>query len=302
MKLIRPVEITPSMIASTTAVDSEAKWTVSSTYAKGERRIYHGNRGPSIYQSVIGGNQGNQPDMSPDEWVRVGPTNVWAPFDGSASTISNSQDGYEISISMTEMFDTMAFFEAHGNEIQIKVTLDYENDEVVFDKTIGLQDDSRIIDWYAYFLADFDFLRDGVVQDIPPYGAGATVHIKVTGVGFTGVGEILLGTMVEIGEVEMGATHGIRDYSRVKEDDFGNVTMQQGGWSKKANMLLFVDKSMHRYASRTLTDLRHIPTAFIGSDDPDYEPLIIFGFIKDWGAEVQYPTKTLINIEIQGLK
>lgn len=302
MELIRPVKMTLDMIVSTTAVNDEQEWASGDTYSKGERRIYHGNRGPSVYQSATDDNKGNQPDNSPDDWVRVGPTNAWAPFDGSASTISNSEDGFEMTLQINEMFDTLAFFEVYGNEIQIRVTLDYNDDEEVFNETINLQDDTLIVDWYAYFLGDFDFLRDGVVQNIPPYGEGATIHIKVMGVGFTGLGELVLGTVVEIGETEHGASHGIRDYSRVKEDDFGNVNMQRGGWSKKGGMQVFVDKSRHRYASRVLTELRSIPTVFIGSNDPDYEPLIIFGFIKDWSGSIPYPTKTLINIEIQGLK
>lgn len=300
MELIRPVKMTPDMIVSTTAVNTEQEWTSSDTYTKGERRIYNGNRGPSVYQSAIDGNKDNQPDKSPDEWVRVGPTNQWALFDGSASTLSKSEDGFEISFIPGEMVDSLAFFEVKGTEITVSVTID-PDDEVVFERTILLLNDAMIVDWYAYFFEPFDFIRDGLIKDIPPYGSTATIHVRIEGVGETGVGEIVIGTLTEIGETEHGASHGIRDYSRAKEDDFGNVHLQQGAWAKRADFSVFVDKARHRYVSRVLTELRSVPTVFIGSDDPDYEPLILFGFIKDWRNAVNYPTKSLINLDIQGL-
>lgn len=301
MKIISPVKITPEMIVSTTAVDTEPVWVASSTYTKGGRAIYDGKDGPSVYQSVAGGNRSNPPDSSPDDWVRVGPTNKWALFDGSASTLSRSEDGFEIAFQTGEAVDSLAFFEAQGESITVTMTIEPDN-EVVFEQTIPLLNDVMIFDWYTYFFEPFDFIRDGLVKNIPPYGSTATIHIRVEGVGEAGVGEIVVGTLTEIGETERGAKHGIRDYSRVKEDDFGNIYLQQGAWAKRGDFSIFVDKARLRYVSRTLTDLRGTPIVIIGSDDPDYEPLIIFGFIKEWLNAIDYPSKSLLNLDIQGLK
>lgn len=301
MELIRPVKMTPDMIVSTTAVDTEPEWASGETCSKGARRIYNGKDGPSVYQSAADGNEGHQPDASPDDWVRVGPTNRWALFDGSASTLSASENGFEIAFQPGEAVDSLAFFEVQGTSITVKMTIEPDN-EVVFQRTIPLLNDAMIVDWYTYFFEPFDFIRDGVIKGLPPYGSGATIYVSVEGGGEVGVGEIVTGTLTEIGETERGAKHGIRDYSQVKEDTFGNVYLQQGAWAKRGDFSIFVDKARLRYVSRTLTDLRGTPIVIIGSDDPDYEPLIIFGFIKEWLNAIDYPSKSLINLDIQGLK
>lgn len=302
MKVIRPIKITPESIVSTTAVDTEQIWLAGSTYAKAAKVIYDSLKdGPSIYQSVVDGNKGNTPDTSPDDWVRVGPTNRWAMFDGSASTLSESQAGFSCSFKPGEMFDSLAFFEVYGVSMRIWVSIEPEG-EIVFDRTLDLLNDALIVDGYAYCFEPFDFIRDGLVKGLPPYGLGATVHIEIFGTGRTGVGEIVVGTLTELGCTEFGAGHGIRDYSRAKEDDFGNVHLQRGAYAKRANWQIMVEKERHRYVSRILAELRGLPTVFIGSEDTDYEPLVIFGFIKNWDAVIPYPTKTLINVEIQGLK
>lgn len=298
MKLIRPVEITPDRIVSTTATDGEALWSAGATYAKGDRRIHNGDEGPSIYQSAADGNKGNQPDISPDDWVRVGPTNRWALFDGSATTVSQSEGGFEITFTVNEVFNSLAFFEIYGAKLTISIK--QEGGGVVFTHERELIDNSMVIDGYTYFFEPFDYIRDGVVQNIPPYPS-TIVTVTIEGVGKTGVGEFIVGGLAELGEVEHGATHGIRDYSRIKEDSFGNRVMQQGAWAKKNNLTVFVDKHRHRYVSRILTEARGEPRVFIGSDDPLYEPLVVFGSIKDWQSAVSYPTKTLFTIEIQGL-
>lgn len=301
MKVIRPAKITPgSILSSSVSANTEPDWAIGTTYTRGARVLYADRRhGPSVYQSAADDNKGNQPDVSPDDWVRVGPTNRWAMFDGSASTLSESEGGFACSFRVSEMFNSLAFFEVYGAKFTVTVRLD-EASEPFFTHKQNLIDNSMVVDAYSYCFGPFDYIRDGVITGIPPY-FNAIVTLSIEGEGRTGVGEMIVGTMAELGCTEYGASHGLRDYSRIKEDEFGNRYMEQGNWAKTNNLQIFVDKGKHRYVSRILTELRAIPTVFIGSENPQHEPLIVFGSIKDWRGIIPYPNKTLINIEIQGL-
>ena len=301
MKVIRPAKITPGFILSSSALENtEPDWVSDDVYTKGARVLYTDRRhGPSVYQSAGDENTGNRPDVSPDDWVRVGPTNSWAPFDGSATTIAETEGGFECSFRVSEMFNSLAFFEVYGAKLTVEVRLE-EGIEPIFTHEQNLIDNSMVVDAYTYCFAPFDYIRDGIIKGIPPYH-NAIVALTIEGEGRTGIGEIIIGTIAELGCTEYGATHGIRDYSRIHEDDFGNRYMQQGSWAKTNDLQIFVEKGKHRYVSRILTELRSVPTVFIGSENPQHEPLIVFGSIKDWRGIIQYPTKTLINIEIQGL-
>lgn len=301
MNVIRPVKMTPDMILSSTALENtEPDWLAQTTYTQGARVIYLDRKhGPSVFQSAGNENKGSVPDRSPDDWVRVGPTNRWAMFDGSASTLSESEGGFECSFRVSEMFNSVAFFEIYGTKLIVTARLS-EEEHPFFTHEQNLIDNSMVVDAYTYCFSPFDYIRDGVIKGVPPF-YNVIVTVSIEGQVRTGVGEMIVGEMVELGCTEYGATHGIRDYSRIHEDDFGNRYMQQGNWAKTSNLQVFVDKGKHRYVSRILTELRATPTVFIGSENPQHEPLIVFGSIKDWRGIIQYPNKTLINVEIHGL-
>lgn len=301
MKVILPIQITPDMILSSTATaNTESDWDAGTSYAKGVRVIYlHKRRGPSVYQSAKEGNKGNPPDVSPDDWVRVGPTNKWAPFDGAATTISESEVGFECSFMVSEMFNSLAFFEIYGSKLIVTARLSTDDDPF-FTHEQNLIDNSMVVDAYTYCFSPFDYIRDGVIKGVPPF-RNAIVTIRIEGSGRTGIGELIVGTLIKLGCTEYGASHGIRDYSRVQEDMFGNREMSQGNWAKENNLQVYVMDGMHRYVSRILTELRGIATVFIGSESPQHEPLVVFGSIKTWRGVIPYPNKTLFDIEIMGL-
>lgn len=301
MKVIRPVKITPGMILSSSAPENlEPDWSAEEVYTKGARVIYVDRKhGPSVFQSAGDNNKGNRPDVSPDDWVRVGPTNRWAPFDGAATTIAETEGGFECSFRVTEMFNSLAFFEIYGAKVKVEVRLE-EGGDPFFTHEQNLIDNSMVVDAYTYFFSPFDYIRDGIIKGIPPY-SNAIVTISIEGAGRTGVGELIIGTLAELGCSEYGASHGIRDFSRVHEDGFGNRVMEQGNWAKTNDLQVVVEKGRHRYVSRILTELRSVPTVFIGSENPQHEPLIVFGSLKEWRGLIPYPTATLFNLEIQGL-
>lgn len=300
MKIIRPLKATPEMILSSSAVDTLDDYDGEEVYSRGARIIYTDRkRGPSVFQSAVDDNEGNQPDASPDEWVRVGPTGRWAPFDGAATTVSESEGGFELSFRVTETFNSIAFFEIYGAALTITARLD-EGSEPYFTHTQELIDNSMVIDAYTYCFSPFDYIHDGIVSSIPPF-RNAIVTIEIEGASRTGVGEIIVGDLIEIGQAEYGASHGIRDYSIIKEDDFGNREMEQGPWAKINNLQVHIEKNRHRYASRIFAELRATPAVFIGSENPQHEPLIVFGLLKEARGIIQYPSATLFNLEINGL-
>ncbi len=52
---------------------------------------------------------------------------------------------------------------------------------------------------------------------------------------------------------------------------------------------------------RKLADLRATPCVWVGSDKPELDPLVVFGFYKDFQVEVAYHTVSFCTLEIEGL-
>lgn len=300
MKVIMPIKVRPEDIVSSTAVDTEPLWAKDETYAKGVRVQFDGTDGPSIYQSVADGNTDNQPDISPDDWGRYGSTKRWAPFDESVSTPALSEDGYTTSFVLNGRFEAIALFGLRGAKAQVRVF--NKSDEVAFEREVELRGDRLTVGWKSYFFGEFSPRRDVVIRNIPPLGRGLRVEVKVLGQGSVGLSEILAGMVLDFGCVERGVTHGTRTWHRVQVSPFGDELLKRVASAKRNNPQIRIPKNKHRAISSWLTDLENVVAAYIGSEDPDYEALIVHGYLEKWEILIDYPIYSLVSLHINGLK
>ena len=294
MKVIRPIEITPAKILSSSATEIYSAWSSATTYAEGNRALYN-NR---IYESLINTNLNKQPDTNPTAWLDIAPNNKTAMFDQVVNTQTTAITSLTVTFQPGMVFNSVAFLNIQGNSINVQVKKS-PTGSVVYDQTIGL-DYTDIFDWYGYFFEPFD-LRDTVVlTDIPPY-TNSVIKITINGTGSVSLGNFIYGTATEIGATQYGVTFGIRDYSIKDTDDFGNTIFVKRAFSRRMEPQLMLDNTKIRYVSKLLSELRATPTVWVGSEDAQYEPLVIFGFYKDYTIDIQYPSASLIRVEIEGL-
>jgi hypothetical protein len=141
------------------------------------------------------------------------------------------------------------------------------------------------------------------IDRVAPYYS-AEIVVTCTGnsgASIVGVAGILLGTAVELGTVDYGATAGITDYSIKETDGFGEITLVERGFSDKANYTLTVPKSQIRRVHSTLSALRATPCVWAASDDYDLSPLTVYGYPKEFQLNVAYPDASTYSLEIEGL-
>lgn len=300
MKVIMPVKVNPDDIVDASVIDLEPAWDASHPYSKGERVVFDGRDGPSIYQSVGEGNEGNQPDISPDDWGRYGSTRRWAPFDDSVSTAALSEDGYTCSFRVSSRFEAIALFGLRGSRVQVRIF--NKSDELIFEREEDLRGNRLTTGWKSYFFGEFSPRRDVVLRNIPPFGRGLLVEVEVFGVGLTGLSEISVGMVLDFGCVEFGVTHGTRTWHRVQASPFGDELLQRVASAKRNNPQIRIPKRKHRAITGWLTDLESKVAVYIGSDDPDYEALIVHGYLEKWEILIDYPTYSLVSLNINGLK
>lgn len=298
MKVIRPLAIDAAKVISTTAVETHEVWTSGKTFAKGEEVIYD----ETIYESLIDANLGKRPDTHPDDWLALGATNKMRMFDLQVNTQTVAQGSLTVKFSPGKVFNAVAFLNLVGKSANLTVW-DSPGGAVVYTSEVSLDNSSlKVIDWYTYFFEDFDFRSEAIFQDIPPYHAGV-IEVTLTSGEEVAIGSTSVGTLIDLGSTQYGLNFGIRDYSVKKfDDDFGTVTFLERAFSKRLTANLLIPNEKLNYVSRTLQDLRAVPTLYIGTDcDPKYSVTAVFGFVKDWNIEVQYHNHSLISIEISGL-
>ena len=243
-----------------------------------------------------------QPDLSVSgsnpRWIYIGPTNKWAVFDTYINTATR-YTGTLTTVVTPGVCNGVAVLDMSG---VASVTVSMVNGvDPVFTETQTL-DNSFISDWYAYFFEPFDIKSDILFGPLPPYpSAQVTVTVVPDSGGTVSVGAVMYGNTVELGQVHMGATAGITDYSRKETDTFGQVSLVERSFAKRANYTLTVANAQIRRVFSTLAALRATPAVWVASDDYSYSPLTVFGWPEDWDLNVQYSTYSTVSLKVQGL-
>lgn len=298
MKVIRPIQITPAKILSSSATEIYPTWSSTTTYALGAKVVYS----DKIYESLIASNLNKQPDTNATSWLDVGPSNKTAMFDLQVNTQTVTTSSLTVVFQPGSIFNAVSFLNVIGENVTITVR-DSPSGSVVYTESVSLDSSSiRVFDWYTYFFEDFDFRTEILFQNIPPYPNGVVEVTVTTNTASTvAIGSTSVGTIVDLGHTQYGLNYGIRDYSVKETDEFGNTKFVQRAFSKRMSPNLMVENTRLNYIGKVLENLRATPTVYIAADDPIYSGTIIFGFIKDWNIEISYPNHSMISIEVDGL-
>lgn len=294
LKVISPVVFQESHLLSTTAVETVADYNAGTTYALGDKVRYE----ISIYESLEAGNAGNTPSTATTKWLRISPDNKHAMFDEKVNTQTTATSPLVVVLRPLKQVTSLAFLGIEANDISIQVQ-DGVAGPVVYTKDISL-DNTIIFDWYSYFFEQFDLSDTGIALDLPPYGDPVLTITFVGGSGIK-VGTLIYGEVSVLGLTQFGINFGIRDYSLKETDDFGNTTFVRRAFSRRASPSIYVENAKLRYVNKVLEGIRATPTVWIGSDEQLYDPLIIYGFYKDYNIDIAYPSHSMMSIDIEGL-
>lgn len=293
MQVIKPTTFTPAALVSSTAVETYAAYSAVTTYAKDAIVDY----GTHYYISLVNSNLNHQPDISPTFWLLKGPDNTHAMFDGAVDSTTTSTSPLTVTVA-TGTINSAAFINLTGTTL-VATARDGLAGDIFWTRTVNL-DGTLIIDWYEYFFEPYDQLSDVVFTDIPPY---STCHLtmELSSASSVSIGQFVYGNIYEIGMTQYGASTGIKDYSVKETDIYGVTSLVQRTFSKRLQSEVMLDNASLRKVSKLLTSLRAIPCVWIGSSDIQYEPLIVYGFYRDFNIAIPYPSYSLASIEIEGL-
>jgi hypothetical protein len=295
MKVVKPTALTAAMLISTTAAEAYGAWNAGTAYALDAFVIRTTTN--HVYQCIQGPSTGNTPETSPLYWTDKGPTNTWAMFDSQISTQSVATSSLSVVVK-PGLCNSICLFGLVGATLTVTVR-DGLAGPVVYTRTVTL-DGTVITDWYQYYFEPSVQLTSVVLSDLPPYG-NAHITATVSGTGSVKCGTLLLGTFYELGDVQLGATSGITDYSRKDTDAFGVVTFVQRPYSDRIGVDLIFMKSQLNKVKSILASVRATPCAWIGTDASGFEVLNTLGFYKDFSIVIAYPTRSLCSLEIEGL-
>lgn len=313
MKVIPPVLITDARLISSTVPEPDpraegdgvgaAVWNAATAYAAGDivtRPTTHRR-----YQSVSGGTSEVPPEQGvatePPTWVDLGPTNRWRMLRTTGNAQTSGPSPLTVVIAPGERIMALVLTGVGADEVT--VTQRDASNAVVYTHSENMRL-RQTTSWSEYFFGAFPFASTLVLLDLLPITGGTVEIAYERDTGDALAGPIILGTPVDLGSVEKGATTGAIDFSRYVRDAFGNATLLPRRAVPRTSQTTFIDKGQVDKIRSTLLALRASSAMWLGLEDdsdPYFESLALLGIVKQWDIELAERDKSWLKLDIEGI-
>lgn len=255
-----------------------------------------------LYESLAAANLGN-PLTDATKWLHLGSpkvttgtpynsTNRWKMFDQSYQSQTTNGGSIVVSFTPGTIVTAAAFLNLNAVSITLSQTISG------WSETRSLNS-HPVNNWYDWWYEELIQEDKALFTDIPPYAA-SVITATITGAtnGTASCGVAVIGKMKQLGTTQWGMSASIDDYSRVVENDFGDIELRQGAYSEKLSLDVHVAAGSENEVVRQMKAHRAVPVVFVGSTA--YSHSTVYGYLKSW----QVPTETtggIMPVEIKGL-
>lgn len=248
------------------------------------------------YQSLQASNTGHSLSDAA-WWLDLGSNNRYAMFDNSNSTQTTNGNSIVVELTVDGRADAVSLLNMVAASVQI--VMETAEDGEIYNETFNLVSDSGVNNWYEYFFEPIIRRGDLTVYDLPS-NANPTFTITINEPGeIAKVGALVIGQSRDLGYLLYGARTGIQDYSRKEADEFGNFTIVQRAFAKRATFKILVENTRIDALSALLASYRAEAVVWVGVDD--YTSTWIYGFYKDFAFEIAFQDKSYLTLELEGL-
>jgi len=299
MKFIKPTPVTDAILVSSTRAENDySAWSSGTTYALGAYCISTSTH--RIYKSAQAGNLNHAPTTDDGTWwVDVGPTNRWAMFDQTVGSVTTQATPLTVVLDPGRI-DALALLDVAGGLVDVTME-STPGGSVVYDASFSMFDPSEpIVSWWAFFTVSMVQKTTLVVDDLPPY-TGGRLTVSITAGVTAGCGTLVVGRAITVGETLAKPQIGIIDYSRKETDAYGVTSVVQRGYAKRIDLDVIVNAALVDYVASMLAEIRATPVVWVGDESRGYESLTAYGWVRDWGITIAYPTFSEARLQIEGL-
>ncbi len=141
-----------------------------------------------------------------------------------------------------------------------------------------------------------------ILFDLPPF-TGAQISVTLTSsTGTVKCGGCVIGTAVDIGDIQYGAEDEPLNFSVIDRDKFGTASLVPRRSVPKTAQTLITKKVRVNKIREVRQLLDAVPAVWAGlvnADDGYFEMLLIVGIWKKFGINAQHPTEAKITLELE---
>lgn len=296
---MRVIKSEPITILNTNVPETEPEWVAGTTYEQAAVVRYNHR----VYKSIVAGNQGNQPDVSPASWMDQGATNPYRCIDEYVNSATEHS-----SIEMTLLASRVGhvvFFGLSGTDLEL--TFKDASGQVVSDQRINLMrylsGGRYAVSWSEYFFGRK--VRTATCISQLPFVGAATLGIRITDAGGLPCrcSNIVLGYAQQIGATQFGLALSLEDYSKKTTDEFGRTFLRPGESVSVADCDLCIHPGQMDAVVRVMNSLRGRAACWLLENESParHQSTTIYGFWDSFNMVLEGPGGYKYNMRIKGL-
>lgn len=298
MKIIRPTDISGSIISNNIAGSDLDEWNVGTAYTAGQ--LVQVAASYSEYLCNVS-NTGEDPTAQTVDgngdlyWVRVGSTNDRALIDGRSRKASKNPLNITFSFRPTGFNNGLALLNINTGTLNVTCVSDSAGEVYNVDFTVR----EYVNTFYDYFFSPIENISNIVRIDLPNYNDMVVTVTAVVPSGDVSIGELIVGRVEILGTTQYGTSLGLRDFSTKEDDFFGNPTIIERTYRDTITYDVWVEAQRTGYVKRRLAEFRAKPLVYIGNEDLSYT--ITYGFFKSINPILEGFETTSMSLEVEEL-
>jgi hypothetical protein len=287
MKIIRPVVVDEGMLLASTIPETDyPDWASGTTYTYAvdnpPRVMYRVGTHHHVYECKAT-TTGDVPPDAPSKWSLVSAINRWRMFDGASANRTTAYRTIDVTVNPGKPIDSVALIGVNATTYQIVFT-DSNGASVYNSGTVNLFDPAGINDWFAFFFEPVTTKQDVALASLPQY-VGGVVR--------------LMGGSRDLGGTQYGAKVGIQDYSVKQTNAWGDITISERAYAKRAEFTLLFTADKTDSVQAILSAYRTTPVVYLGAEQ--YASTVVYGFYKDFSVDIAYPSYSVCTLSVEGL-
>lgn len=302
MIVVEPFDIIGGLLTSSNIPEPDASvgevvWS-SYTAAVGDLRIMTSTH--LVYKAVA--ITTDQPDVgaakSTPTWIIVGYTNRYRMFDQINSSKSTRNTPISVEITSPKGFDAVGMFNASG-VTSVRYQVYSALGVLVYDRTLEAIDNTARTNWWDWLFNPIVQRYNFCVYDIPR-APNQKLVVTVSGTVEVGVGTLVIGTRLNLGVAQYGASFRYVNLSRVDENEFGDLVITKRRKYKLVDFDVMSDKGTINFIVNKLSNLVDKPCIWSGTTNQD-DPTTVYGYYVDWQQNIDQPSLCSATYKIREL-
>lgn len=282
MIVVPALEITPARLVLSTLPDLDyGAWSSATAYKVGDRvtvdrinyeaLVAHTNRNPVTDTAM------------PAAWLIVGWVNKYRMFNKQIGntwgigTFTSNPGSIDLTIRPGKRVNALGLVGVVAASVRVVMTVP-GTATPIYDKTFAMSK-KKGVGWYQFFFGKFARRDNIAILDLPP-ASNADIRVIIGALGSSAqVGMLVLGWSEVIGTAVYDTSLGRKNYTTVKEEFDGTITMTKHGKRRLVNYQIVMEGDEISNALHTLDDLSDTAALYVGAEELDYT--IIAGTYED---------------------